>query len=134
LVAAILVVSASLAALPVQTAPLELSPIVETKAVYGTVAARNMVPARARTGGTLSSLSVEEGSVVRAGDVLGLVTDDKIALQLDAVDDRGQGGRTRGFRPRLAQDKIAGRQRGDGTVLKTTVDQALIRGLATASP
>jgi hypothetical protein len=34
----------------------------------------------------------------------------------------------------LAQDKIAGRQRGDGTVLKTTVDQALIRGLATASP
>ena len=88
LVAAVLLVGASFATLPAHAAPLELSQIVETKAVYGTVAARDMGPARARTGGTLTSLSVEEGSMVAAGDVLGLVTDDKIALQLDAVDAR----------------------------------------------
>jgi RND family efflux transporter MFP subunit len=75
-------------ALPAQTAPLETASIVETKAVYGTVSARDVVPARTRTGGTLTSLSVEEGAMVAAGDVLGLVTDDKIALQLDAVDAR----------------------------------------------
>jgi RND family efflux transporter MFP subunit len=75
-------------ALPVQAAPLEAVSIVETKAVYGTVSARDVVPARARTGGTLVSLSVEEGAMVAAGAVIGLVTDDKIALQLDAVDAR----------------------------------------------
>ena len=88
LFAGLLLVSAFLPAFGAEAAPLELVAVPETKAVYGTVAARDVVPARARTGGTLSSLSVEEGSVVSAGDVLGLVTDDKIALQLDAVDAR----------------------------------------------
>jgi RND family efflux transporter MFP subunit len=74
--------------LPAQAAPLELSSVVETKAVYGTVSARDVVPARARSGGILISLSVAEGATVTAGEVIGLVTDDKIALQLDAVDAR----------------------------------------------
>ncbi len=72
----------------VLAAPLERVTISDTKAVYGTVEARDVLPARARTGGTLVSLSVEEGSTVRAGEVIGLVRDDKIALQLQAVDAR----------------------------------------------
>lgn len=58
------------------------------KAVFGRVESRSLVPARARLGGTILSLSVEEGSAVRAGDVVAVVVDDKMALQLGALDAR----------------------------------------------
>lgn len=57
----------------------------EWKAVYGRVETRDTVPARARIGGTLIALDVTEGDVVKAGDRIGLVGDDKLALQADAV-------------------------------------------------
>ena len=58
------------------------------KAVFGRVEAQHLVPARARLGGTILSLSVEEGSAVKAGDVVAVVVDDKLALQLGALDAR----------------------------------------------
>jgi RND family efflux transporter MFP subunit len=58
------------------------------KAVFGRVEAQDLVPARARLGGTILSLSVEEGSAVKAGDVVAVVVDDKLALQLGALDAR----------------------------------------------
>ena len=58
------------------------------KAVFGRVESRDLVPARARIGGTILSLSVEEGSAVKAGDVVAVVADDKLALQLGALDSR----------------------------------------------
>lgn len=58
------------------------------KAVFGRVESRDLVPARARLGGTIVSLSVEEGSAVKAGDVVAVVVDDKLALQLGALDSR----------------------------------------------
>jgi RND family efflux transporter MFP subunit len=58
------------------------------KAVFGRVESRDLVPARARIGGTILSLAVEEGSVVKAGDVMAVVADDKLALQLGALDAR----------------------------------------------
>jgi RND family efflux transporter MFP subunit len=58
------------------------------KAVFGKVESRDLVPARARLGGTILSLSVEEGSAVKAGDVVAVVVDDKLALQLGALDAR----------------------------------------------
>lgn len=66
-------------------APIE---VVDTKAVYGTVEARDVVPARARIGGTLVSLEIERGSRVSAGQVVALVGDQKLALQLQAVEAR----------------------------------------------
>jgi len=60
----------------------------ELKAVFGRVEARDTVPARARIGGTVVSLDIEEGSAVKAGDVIATVVDDKLALQLEAVDAR----------------------------------------------
>ena len=45
------------------------------KAVFGRVESRDLVPARARIGGTILSLAVEEGSVVKAGDVIGTMGD-----------------------------------------------------------
>jgi RND family efflux transporter MFP subunit len=56
--------------------------------VFGRVESRDLVPARARLGGTILSLAVEEGSAVKAGDVVAVVVDDKLALQLGALDAR----------------------------------------------
>jgi RND family efflux transporter MFP subunit len=60
--------------------------IPEMKAVFGEVRARTVVPARARIGGTLHSVSVTEGSEVAAGAVIARVVDDKLALQRDAAE------------------------------------------------
>jgi RND family efflux transporter MFP subunit len=64
---------------------------IELKAVFGRVEARDIVLARARIGGTIVALSVEEGSAVKPGDVMAKVIDDKLALQIDAVDARLKG-------------------------------------------
>jgi RND family efflux transporter MFP subunit len=58
----------------------------EMKAVFGQVESRTVVPARARIGGTIREIRVSEGSEVKEGDVIGVVIDDKIALQLAAAD------------------------------------------------
>lgn len=63
---------------------------IERKAVYGRVESRDTVMARARIGGTVQSLAVEEGTAVKAGDVIATVVDDKLALQLKATDARIQ--------------------------------------------
>ncbi|KXF75711.1 hypothetical protein ATN84_17185 [Paramesorhizobium deserti] len=62
--------------------------IPEMKAVFGQVRSRMVVPARARTGGTIREISVSEGSEVREGQVIAVVVDDKIALELDAAQAR----------------------------------------------
>ena len=62
------------------------TPKIELKAVFAQVEPRDTVDARARIGGTIVSLAVEEGSAVKAGDVIANVVDGKIALQLDALD------------------------------------------------
>jgi RND family efflux transporter MFP subunit len=65
---------------------LEPVAVTEFKAVYGRVEARNTVPARARTGGTLVALEVTEGDTVSAGQRIGTVRDDKIVFQVNALD------------------------------------------------
>jgi RND family efflux transporter MFP subunit len=60
-------------------------PVTEWKAVYGSVEARDRVPARARLGGTLIELAVSEGDEVVAGQELARIVDDKLDFQLDAL-------------------------------------------------
>ena len=57
---------------------LEAVDITEMKAVYGQIQPRNSVLARTRLGGTLVELNVTEGDIVKAGDVIAEVKDDKI--------------------------------------------------------
>ncbi len=75
---------------PLAGGELVLKPIeiVETKAVYGRIETRDVIPARSRIGGTLTRLDVTEGDAVRAGQSLGLVVDEKLALQLRAAEAR----------------------------------------------
>jgi len=59
--------------------------IPETKAVFGQVQSRTVVPARARIGGTVREIRISEGSEVKEGQVVAVIVDDKIALELAAA-------------------------------------------------
>lgn len=61
---------------------------IETKALFGRVESRFVVPARSRIGGTLSALNVTEGSEAKAGQVIARITDPKLESQLAAADAR----------------------------------------------
>lgn len=71
---------------PLLAEPVTVTQVTEWKSVYGRIEARDRLPARARLGGTLVELSVMEGTVVEAGQVLGRIVDEKLALRLQAVD------------------------------------------------
>lgn len=59
--------------------------VTDWKAVYGTVEARDRIPARARIGGTLMTLLVAEGDEVTAGQELARIVDDKLDFQLASL-------------------------------------------------
>ena len=73
---------------PATAGSLTLAPssVTEWKAVYGSVAAHDLVPARARIGGTLVELGVAAGDLVKAGQQIARVQDDKLVFQIAAVD------------------------------------------------
>ena len=79
---------AAVSATVAQAETLTLSPtvITEWKAVQARVESRDVVPARARIGGVIQELTISEGDLVKAGQRLGLVKDDKIAFQIAALD------------------------------------------------
>lgn len=68
----------------------ELKPLLidETKAVFGRIETRDVIPARPRIGGTLVRLEVTEGDGVKEGQRIARVIDDKLALQLKAAEAR----------------------------------------------
>lgn len=58
----------------------------EWKAVFAKVESRNNIPARSRLGGTLEAISVVEGSQVTQGQHIGTTVDEKLELELRAID------------------------------------------------
>lgn len=60
--------------------------VTDWKAVYGQIEARDRIPARARIGGTLVSLTVTEGETVAAGQQIAEIVDDTIVFQISAID------------------------------------------------
>ncbi|MCW9043728.1 MAG: efflux RND transporter periplasmic adaptor subunit [Pseudopelagicola sp.] len=87
------ILSAFLAlALPLIFAPQSLAAdtaetvtLTEWKSVFGRVEARDMIPARSQIGGVVVVINVEEGDSVTKGAVIATIRDEKLALQLDAV-------------------------------------------------
>jgi RND family efflux transporter MFP subunit len=69
---------------------LEVAPhrITEWKSVYGQVETRDRIPARTRIGGTVVAIEVTEGDPVQAGQRIAMVEDDKLTLQIDALEAR----------------------------------------------
>lgn len=78
--------AAAAPALAAETFVLSQQTVLEWKAVYGRVEARDLVPARARIGGTVVELLVSEGDEVEAGARIAVVRDDKIEFQIAAID------------------------------------------------
>lgn len=64
--------------------------IAEMKAVYATVESTDILKARARIGGTVGGLAVDEGDLVEAGQTVAVVGDPKLMLQMRSLDARMQ--------------------------------------------
>jgi len=97
--------------------------IADQKAVFATVESPNVVLARTRIGGTVASLSVRQGDVVRPGQVVAVVGDEKLILQISSLD-----AQIAGLQSALAQ-AASDLQRAEtlyrqGAGAKTTMDQA----------
>jgi RND family efflux transporter MFP subunit len=97
--------------------------LTDEKAVFATVESTNVVPARARIGGTIAELQVREGDRVERGQVIATVGDEKLVLQLRALD-----AQIAGLKAQLAQAQIdlerAQRIYKTGAIPKSQLDQA----------
>lgn len=74
------------AALGADTFTVKPTTIADSKAVFATVESSNVVPARARIGGTIAQLTVKEGDRVTPEQVLATVGDEKLVLQMKSLD------------------------------------------------
>ncbi len=95
----------------------------DRKAVIATVEPVHQLIARARIGGTIASLTVKEGDTVAAGAQIALVTDDKLALQMQALDARIASQQSQRDQAKTDYDRVAElAKRGVST--QTQLDQA----------
>jgi len=95
----------------------------DEKAVFATVESANVVPARARIGGTVAALAVKEGDAVTGGQIIATVGDEKLALQMKSLD-----AQISALEAQFAQAQTDLTRAEDlfsrGTIPKTTLDQA----------
>ena len=111
------------AALAEETFTVAPKTVADEKAVFATVESANVVPARARIGGTVVELAVKEGDAVKQGQVVATIGDEKLALQMKSLD-----AQISGLEAQFAQAQTDLTRAEDlfsrGTVPKTTLDQA----------
>lgn len=95
----------------------------DRKAVFGTVQSLDTVSARARNGGTTRDLGVDEGSPVKAGEVIARVEDPKLGLQMASLDARI---RALDAQRQLAQTELqrVRKLRASGTISQARLDEA----------
>ena len=97
--------------------------VADEKAVFATVESANVVPARARIGGTVVELAVQRGDHVEQDQVVATVADEKLALQIKALD-----AQIAGLQAELAKAKTdldrAQELFAHGTTAKATLDAA----------
>src|SRR5271166_2935706 len=97
--------------------------VADRKAVVATVEPIHQLVARARIGGTLASLTIREGDVVAAGAEIAVVTDQKLALQMQALDSRIASHQSQRDQAKIDYDRIAELQKR-GVSTQTQADQA----------
>lgn len=95
----------------------------DLKPVLATVRSKKVVEARVRTPGTIAKLNVTEGTHVEPGQVLGLVTDAKIALRIRASDAQITGLESRLNAAKAEFDRAAELQKR-GVAPQARLDQA----------
>ena len=97
--------------------------ILDRKAVFGTVQSVDVVAARARIGGTVRSLTVDEGSAVSAGETIATVEDPKLGLRLAAVDARIRALEAQKKLAKVEYDRLSS-LRKSGTISQARLDEA----------
>src|SRR5512146_1166574 len=111
------------AAFAQQTFTVAPKSVADEKAVFATVESANVVPARARIGGTVVALAIKEGDGVTRGQVIATIGDEKLALQMKSLD-----AQISALEAQVAQAQTDFTRAEDlfsrGTVPKTTLDQA----------
>ena len=85
----------------------------DQKAVIATVEPVHELLARARIGGTITTLTVKEGDRVTAGDRIALVADQKLALQMQALQERFQAQQANRDQAQINFDRVQ-KLRGSG--------------------
>ena len=97
--------------------------VADEKAVFATVESANVVPARARIGGTVAELSVKDGDEVKQNQVLAIVGDEKLVLQMKSLD-----AQIAGLKAQFSQADTDLKRAQDlfdkGTVPRARLDQA----------
>jgi len=97
--------------------------VADRKAVIATVEPIHQLVARARIGGTMASLAVKEGDTVAAGAHIALVADEKLALQMQALDARIASQQSQRDQAKTDYDRVAELARR-GVSTQTQLDQA----------
>lgn len=97
--------------------------ITDTKAVIASVEPMRQLVARARIGGTISSLNIKEGDTVTAGQDLARVADQKLILQMQALDSRIQSVQAQRNLSKIEFDRVTELQKRGVSTL-TQLDQA----------
>lgn len=118
-----LIVLAPVVARGAGTHTVELSTVEDRKAIFGTVESVDVVAARARIGGTVSGLVVDEGTPVIAGQVIARIEDPKLTLQLVAIDARLRSLDSQRELAELELDRMT-RLRASGAVSQSRLDEA----------
>jgi RND family efflux transporter MFP subunit len=95
----------------------------DEKAVFATVESRNVVPARARIGGTIVALGVKQGDRVAQGQTVATVGDEKLVLQTKSLDAQIAGLRAQRQQARGDLDR-AEPLFERGTIPRTRLDEA----------
>ena len=95
----------------------------DRKAVIATVEPKHDLVARTRIAGTVASLSVHEGDAVKAGDEIALVTDEKLALQMQGLEQRVEARKAELVKAQLDYQRAA-KLRQSGTVAQAYLDNA----------
>jgi RND family efflux transporter MFP subunit len=85
-VAAVFLAAAVIPVLAAETLTVQPMNVADEKAVFATVESANVVPARARIGGTVAELSVRAGDAVQPGQVIAVVGDEKRLLTIAGLD------------------------------------------------
>ncbi len=97
--------------------------VADRKAVIATVEPIHQLVARARIGGTIASLGIKEGDVVAAGAEIAVVADQKLALQMQALDSRIASHQSQRDQTKADYDRVSELQRR-GVSTQTQLDQA----------
>lgn len=97
--------------------------VADEKAVFATVESINVIPARARNNGTVAELKIHEGDRVEQGQVIALVGDEKLALQVDAIESRIAGLEAQLKQAQIDLDRVTPLV-PSGAAPKSSLDQA----------